>query len=139
VKLAATTGYNEEMTRIVLDAAAAQGFTPDAWRCAAQVKQGRPAPWMIFQLLEELDVYPPAAVVKVGDTVADMEAARNAGVWAIGVVKTGNMLGLSEAEAKALGPDELEHLLAAGRARLSAAGAHHVVDSFADAAALLAP
>ena len=44
IKVAATTGYNEEMLAIVLDAAKSQGFTPDIAFSAAQVPAGRPAP-----------------------------------------------------------------------------------------------
>lgn len=45
---------------------------------------GKPAPDMILQALSETGVAPRAAVM-IGDTTYDMEMARNAGVWAIGV------------------------------------------------------
>ena len=51
---------------------------PDVWVAADQVPQGRPWPWMIFKNMQELGVCPPSAVVKIGDTVADMEEAINA-------------------------------------------------------------
>jgi phosphonoacetaldehyde hydrolase len=129
IKVAATTGYNEEMTRIVLDAAARQGLEPDCAVCAAQVPRGRPAPWLIYRSMEHLNVYPPAAVVKIGDTIADIEAGLNAGVWTIGVVKTGNMLGLPLPEVQALSGEELRDRLERQTQRMYAAGAHWVVEA----------
>ena len=132
IAVAATTGYNREMTDLVLAAAAPQGFVPDWSCCAAEVPAGRPAPWMVFACMQQANVYPPAAVVKVGDTVADVAEGLNAGVWSIGVARTGNMLGLSATEAAALPVPELEHRLQAARAALAGAGAHAVIDGVAD-------
>jgi len=132
VRIAATTGYNREMMKIVLDGASAQGFIPDAAVCASDVPRGRPAPWMIFRSLEELGVYPPEASVKIGDTLPDVEAGLNAGVWTIGVVRTGNMLGLGEAAAASLPAEELRSRLQSAREEFFKAGTHYVLDSIAD-------
>jgi phosphonoacetaldehyde hydrolase len=132
VRIAANTGYNREMTEIVLREAQRQGFVPDAAACATDVPKGRPAPWMIFALMQRLDVFPPAAVVKIGDTVPDIEEGLNAGAWTVGVARTGNLIGLTEAEIAALPATRLESLLQAARGRLRRAGAHYVIDSIAD-------
>lgn len=65
--------------------AAAQGYAPDCIVTPDQVGKGRPHPWMIFENLRCLDVYPPGACVKVGDTECDMQEALNAGLSAVGV------------------------------------------------------
>lgn len=130
IRIGVSTGYNDEMLRIVLEKAAEGGFVPDAAICATNVSRGRPAPWMNLSLMEKLDAYPPAAVVCVGDTVADVEAARNAGVWTVGVTRTGNCVGLTEQELNALPPSELKQRIAAAEETLKNAGAHFVVDSF---------
>lgn len=132
IRIGVSTGYNNQMLQIVLEKAAEGGFVPDAAICAADVPKGRPAPWMIFRLMEALDVYPSAAVVKIGDTIADIEDGLNAGVWTIGVTRTGNLVGLTEAELDALAPDERAQRIVQAGERLLAAGAHCVVDSFAD-------
>lgn len=137
VKVAATTGYNKEMTTVVMAGARRQGFDPDTVVCASDVAAGRPAPWMIFRAMEQTGVWPPAAVVAVGDTIADIEAARNAGVWAVGVTATGNMLGLSRAAHDALNPADRAARLAAARTALLAAGAHAAIDGIGDLPALL--
>ena len=137
VKLAVTTGYDTAMMQIVLDGAARQGFVPDAAICASDVAAGRPAPWMIYRAMEACAVWPPTAVAAVGDTIADIEAAVNAGVRAVGVTATGNMLGLARAEHDALAPAERAERLAVAAERMRAAGADAVIESVADLPALL--
>ena len=48
---------------------------------------------MCFACLNALGVYPPAHCVKIGDTPSDIEEGRNAGMWTIAVVDTGNEAG----------------------------------------------
>ncbi|MEO2088963.1 MAG: phosphonoacetaldehyde hydrolase [Gemmataceae bacterium] len=135
IKIAATTGYFREAAEVVYAAAREQGFVPDFAICADEVPQGRPAPWMIFRAMEATGVYPPEAVVKVGDTVIDIEDGRNAGVWSVGVVDSSNEMGLSEAEFAALTPGERDRLRAAVRSRFTAASADAVIHTLADLAA----
>jgi len=132
IAVAVTTGYDAAMTAVVLEAARRQGFVPAAAVCAAEVAAGRPAPWMIYRAMEKTGIWPPAAVVAVGDTLADIEAARNAGVWAVGVTATGNMLGLSHAEHDALEAGHRADLLMAAGERMLSAGAHAVISGIGD-------
>ncbi|MCE9613839.1 MAG: phosphonoacetaldehyde hydrolase [Lentisphaerae bacterium] len=132
IPVAVTTGYSRAMMDIVLPAAAAQGFIPAAGFAASDVPDGRPAPWMIFRCMETLGVFPPAAVINVGDTLADVEAGLNAGCWTVGVAGTGNEVGLSRTEFEALRPAHARQLLAKARRSLRRAGAHLVVDGFAE-------
>ena len=137
IAVAVTTGYDAAMMAVVLAAAGRQGFVPDSAVCAAEVAAGRPAPWMIFRAMEKSGVWPPAAVVAVGDTLADIEAARNAGVWAVGVTATGNMLGLTRPEHDALAPGHRADLLKAAAEQMHAAGAHAVIEGIGDLPAIL--
>jgi phosphonoacetaldehyde hydrolase len=132
IPFATTTGYFKEAAEIVLDGAAARGFCPHAAVCASEVPEGRPAPWMIYRCMEILDVYPPEQVVHIGDTAVDVASGRNAGVWSIGVVASGNELGLSHDEIRRLEGPLLLQRLKQGRQALIAAGAHYVIDTVAD-------
>jgi len=138
VKIAGTTGYFRAAADAVLAAAKRQGYSPDFSICADDVPAGRPAPWMIFRCMEATDVYPPAAVLKVGDTIIDIEDGRNAGCWSVGVVDSSNELGLSAAEFAALAEDEKELRRTEVAHRYTAAGAHAIIDSLAELPALLA-
>ncbi len=132
IKIAATTGYFHEAAAVVLDSGRRQGYSPDFAICADDVPAGRPAPWMIFRCLEALNVYPPSAVVKVGDTVIDIEDGLNAGCWSVGVIDSSNEMGLSEAEWNALAPAEKESRRERVRVRYSAAGAHACLNTLGE-------
>ncbi len=137
IKIAATTGYFLAAAEVVLDAGRRQGYAPDFAICADDVPAGRPAPWMIFRCMEALGVYPPAAVVKVGDTSVDIEDGCNAGCWSVGVVDSGNEVGLSAAEFAALRPDERAVLRARAHSLFNRDGAHAVVNELAELLALV--
>jgi phosphonoacetaldehyde hydrolase len=80
----------------------------------------------------KLGVYPPESVVKIGDTIPDIDEGLNAGAWTIGVTLTGNEIGLTEKEVDALKPGALALKLEQVRGRMAAAGAHGVVDGVWD-------
>jgi phosphonoacetaldehyde hydrolase len=138
ILLGATTGYFRAAAERVYEAAREQGFSPECTVCAEDVHEGRPAPWMVFRVMEELGVYPPAAVVKVGDTVPDIQEGLNAGVWSVGVTRAGSDIGCTEEEWGALDRGEQQVRLARARLKLLAAGAHAVVESLAELPALVA-
>ena len=71
------------------------------------------------------------ALVKVGDTLADIAEGLNAGMWTIGVAQTGNEVGLTEKEFAGLDPEARRTRLNLAYQRMFQAGAHYVVDSIA--------
>lgn len=132
IKIATTTGYFKNAAEIVYKKALQQGYSPDANLCAEDVPQGRPAPWMIFQHMQTLNVYPPAHVLKLGDTIPDIEEGRNAGAWSVGVSLTGSEVGLSEEEVRGLSAEERKKRHEIVAAKFQDAGAHYVMESVAD-------
>lgn len=132
IRIGTSTGYSRRLTEIVATEARRRGFVPDAVVCADDVSAGRPAPWMCFENMKRLDVWPPKACVVVDDTIPGIVAGLNAGMWSVGVVKTGNEIGLSEAELRLLPPLEIAKRVAHGSQRLLGAGAHFTVDGVAD-------
>jgi phosphonoacetaldehyde hydrolase len=133
----ATTGYFREAAQRVYRCAAQQGYRPDHCVCAEEVPAGRPAPWMIFRIMEALEVFPPSAVVKVGDTVPDIGEGLSAGVWCVGVTRSSSEVGCTVQEWAVLPQPERQSRLASCRAQLLGAGAHAVVDTLAALPALL--
>lgn len=79
VRLALNTGFDRDITQILLDALKWREVA-DAVICGDDVKQGRPAPYMIFRAMELTGTTDVRAVLNVGDTVSDLQAAHNAGV-----------------------------------------------------------
>jgi phosphonoacetaldehyde hydrolase len=137
LKIGATTGYSRAMLDYIAGQAKAQGYVPDCALSPDDVGGGRPMPWMCYELAVRLRVYPMWSLVKVGDTEADIAEGRNAGMWTIGVGRTGNEVGLSEREWSDLAPDRQNALAAVARDHLRASGADYVIDAVADADAVL--
>ena len=137
LKIGTTTGYNRAMLDYLLARAAAQGFVPDSALCPDDVPAGRPLPWMCYLTAIRLEAYPLDAFVKIGDTPADIEEGRNAGMWAIGVTRTGNEAGVTQAEWAQLSGGDREELLNSARRRLERAGAHYTAPSVAECDSIL--
>ncbi len=132
LKIGSTTGYTRELLDIVARAAAEQGYEPDCALGVEDAPQGRPAPFLIYECALRMSVYPLWAMVKVDDTPVGIEAGRNAGCWTIGVTRTGNCVGLSQAEWHSLSAADQAQKLAAAEKTLRGAGAHAIVESVAD-------
>lgn len=132
IRIGTSTGYTAPMMAVLVPEAAKRGYRPDAAICASDVPAGRPYPWMCYRNAMELGVYPMAAMIKVGDTISDIQEGRNAGMWTVGVTRSGNEMGLSEAEVDALDPAERERRLSEIERRFRDAGAHFAIDGVWD-------
>lgn len=96
VRIALTTGFQKSIAETVLEAcgwgvAGTNGesgvrFVVDALVTSDTVVAGRPAPYLIHHAMELTGVTSVDEVVSAGDTVADLQAAANAGVRGIGVL-----------------------------------------------------
>lgn len=137
ILIGTSTGYPRAVAQPVIDAAAKQGYQPDSNVCADEVPQARPAPWMIYRNMERLGVFPPSAVLKVGDTVPDIQAGVNAGVRTVGITQTGSEVGLTEAEFAALDPVAADDLIKKAEQVFMNAGANHVLRSVAELPGLI--
>ncbi len=132
LKIGTTTGYPRAVMAVVAAEAAAQGYRPDCIIAAEDAPLGRPSPFPAFAALARLGVYPVETVVKIGDTVVDIEEGRNGGMWSVGITVTGNEVGLTEEAWAALAEAERAAMRESAAAKLRSAGAHAVVDSIAD-------
>jgi phosphonoacetaldehyde hydrolase len=83
---------------------------------------------MIYANIIRLDMGMPEQVVKIGDTLSDIQEGRNAGVWTIGVLKGSSMLGLSEKEASIMTELELSRKMDEARKAYIQSGAHDVIE-----------
>jgi phosphonoacetaldehyde hydrolase len=137
LRIGSTTGYTAPLMERLAPAAAQQGYAPEFWVASDQVPHGRPWPWMIFKNMEHLKIYPPSAIVKVGDTVADVAEANNAGVWAVAVAESSSLVGKSESDLAALSTRERQRLIRMAARKLALAGAHFVIENLSELAATL--
>lgn len=132
IKIGSSTGYTRAIMDVVQPLAREQGLVVDTVLTASDDCPGRPQPWMIYRNCERLGVYPMRNVVKVDDTLVGIEAAINAGCWAVGVVGSGNLMGLPRDEYDSLGTDDRKDKQIAIEQELLAAGAHLTVETVAD-------
>jgi phosphonoacetaldehyde hydrolase len=132
IAIGTSTGYTQELMDVVVPLARSQGFIPDSVVCASDVSPGRPAPWMCFENARRLGIYPMEAIVKVDDTTVGIEAGLNAGMWTVGISRSGNLVGLSEDELNQLAPDEQEKKVRTATEELLRSGAHMVIETIAD-------
>ena len=88
ILVATTTGFYREVSELVLRKAGWQN-TFAANVSSSDVHAGRPAPDMIFRVMEAAGIRNPDTVVNVGDTPLDLQAGKNAGVRGVIGVLTG--------------------------------------------------
>lgn len=79
---------------------------------------------MIFLKAIRLQIDRLASIVKIADTISDIEEGLNAGGWTIGATRTGNLVGMTANDFAALPSDEQGRGLEHARATLLNAGAH---------------
>ena len=133
LKIGSTTGYTRPMLDFLISLAKAQGFAPDCALCPQDVPGGgRPAPWMCYLNAVRLQAGPLWTMVKIGDTPSDIQEGRNAGMWTIGITRTGNEVGLTAAEWEAASARQRSDALAKAAVRLCDAGAHYLLESVGD-------
>jgi len=132
IKVGSTTGYTREMIDIVASQAREHGYKSDSIVTSDEVPSGRPYPWMCYQTAINLEVYPFEQMVKVGDTVTDIEEGVNAGMWSVGILKGGSELGLSEQEVKEMDAETLAEKMKDAAGRFKQAGAHFVIEDIAE-------
>jgi len=100
VRVALITGFDRDITSLLLEALGWSNDVVDAVVTGDDVRAGRPAPYLIFHAMEATNVTAVADVAAVGDTALDLETGHNAGVgWNIGVLS-----GAHDRERLARGP-----------------------------------
>ncbi len=106
-KMGSTTGFNDAMMALVVPSARAQGYEPDYWVTPDSTDgKGRPYPYMIFLNMMHFGWSETGKVLKVGDTVADIEEGKHAGCKTAGIVVGSSVMGLTRAEYEALSEEE---------------------------------
>jgi phosphonatase-like hydrolase len=90
ILIALTTGFYRRVTDLILEAVGWDRRWIQASICSDEVRQGRPAPYLIFHAMEETGIGNVKRVIKVGDTALDLEAGTNAGLRGVVGVLTGS-------------------------------------------------
>lgn len=79
IKIVLNTGYNRETAMLLLDKLKwEEGKQYDALITASDVEKGRPAADMIFKAMELFNITNAQEVVKIGDSIIDIEEGKTA-------------------------------------------------------------
>jgi len=136
LKVGSTTGFTKVMVDILLADAKKQGYEPDSSVAGDQVKNNmgfRPAPFMIYENIVQLGVWPIQSVIKVDDTVSGVGEGLSAGCWSVGVCGLSNYTDVdSNEEWAVMSAEEKAKRVAASREMLRTSGAHYVCDSIVE-------
>ncbi len=132
IKVGSSTGYTPTMMTEVARRAHAQGYEPATILCAGDTSEGRPAPFMLWQAMINLGVWPARACVAVDDAPVGIHAGREAGMWTVGLAGSGNELGLDAEAYSALSEAERRTKLAKAAEAFVVARADVVIATVAD-------
>jgi phosphonoacetaldehyde hydrolase len=133
LKIGSTTGFTKVMVDVLLDNAKKQGYVPDSSVAGDEVGNNmgfRPAPFMIYQNLENLGIFPIQSVVKVDDTVSGVGEGINAGCWTVGIYGLSNYTNINTLEEwDKLSSIEKEERRKNSKAKLMSSNAHYVIET----------
>jgi len=131
MKIGMTTGFTRPMADILLKEMKEQGFEPDVNVTGDEVEHGaRPGPFMVYENLDRLGIFPISSVVKVDDTVGGVGEGLNAGCWTVGLSRYSNYMNINSYEEETkMTSYEIQLCNNESRKKLEEAGAHYVVDS----------
>ncbi|WP_221410439.1 phosphonoacetaldehyde hydrolase [Apibacter muscae] len=132
ILIGSTTGYTQALMDIVRPEAEKKGYYVDHLVTPNDVPAGRPAPYMIYKNMIDLAIPSVEQVVKVGDTIADIQEGINAKVKSVGIIVGSNEMGLTELEYNQLPDSEKEILKNKVRERMLNAGADAVLDNITE-------
>jgi phosphonatase-like hydrolase len=88
IKKALNTGFYRRVTEIIVDKLGWRDRV-DAIVCGDDVREGRPAPYMIHEAMQRCGTQSVETVIVVGDTPSDMLAGKNSGARVVVGVTSG--------------------------------------------------
>ncbi|MGY2314158.1 phosphonoacetaldehyde hydrolase [Pseudomonas sp. SDO5522_S412] len=137
LKIGSCSGYPAVVMAKVVELARQNGYVADHVVATDEVPNGRPHPAQALANVIALGVSDVAACVKVDDTWPGILEGRSAGMWTVALTCSGNALGLTYEQYKALPAAEL----ALERARITqmfeGSRPHYLIDTIVELSAVI--
>ena len=137
LKIGSCSGYPAVVMEKVVELARRNGYVADHVVATDEVPNGRPHPAQALANVIALGIDDVAACVKVDDTWPGILEGRSAGMWTVALTCSGNALGLTYDQFKALPAEKL----AQERARISqmfeGSRPHYMIDTIAELPAVI--
>ncbi|WIF68401.1 phosphonoacetaldehyde hydrolase [Metapseudomonas otitidis] len=132
LKIGSCSGYPKAVMDKVVELARGNGYVADHVVATDEVPNGRPHPAQALANVIALGIEDVAACVKVDDTWPGILEGRRAGMWTVALTCSGNALGLTWDQFKALSPTELEQARQRIGQLFEGARPHYLIDTIAD-------
>jgi phosphonoacetaldehyde hydrolase len=137
LKIGSCSGYPAVVMAKVVELARQNGYVADHVVATDEVPNGRPYPAQALANVIALGISDVAACVKVDDTWPGILEGRSAGMWTVALTCSGNALGLTYEQYKALPAAEL----ALERARITqmfeGSRPHYLIDTIVELPAVI--
>lgn len=82
--------------------------------------------------MTEFEIDDPAKVIKIGDTIVDIEEGKNAGVKTVGIIEGSSLMGLTEEEFVNMTKDEQTDARAYVEREFDSVDADYVINSLSE-------
>ena len=132
IKIGSCSGYPAQVMAKVVELAATNGYIADHVVATDEVPNGRPWPAQALANVIALGIDDVAACVKIDDTVPGILEGRRAGMWTVALVCSGNALGLTHEQYKALDPATLASERTRIHALFAGSRPHYLIDTISD-------
>ena len=132
IKIGSCSGYPAQVMAKVVELAATRGYTADHVVATDQVPNGRPWPAQALANVIALGVDDVGACVKVDDTVPGILEGRRAGMWTVALVCSGNALGLTYEQYRALDTTTLASERTRIHSLFEGSRPHYLIDTLSD-------
>ena len=132
LKIGSCSGYPAQVMAKVVELAATNGYTADHVVATDDVPNGRPWPAQALANVIALGIDDVGACVKVDDTVPGILEGRRAGMWTVALVCSGNALGLTYEQYRALDPATLASERTRIHSLFEGSRPHYLIDTLSD-------
>ncbi|MCO7563966.1 phosphonoacetaldehyde hydrolase [Pseudomonas sp. S 311-6] len=138
LKIGSCSGYPAVVMEKVVALAERNGYVADHVVATDEVPNGRPHPAQALANVIALGIDDVAACVKVDDTWPGILEGRRAGMWTVALTCSGNALGLTYEQYKALPADTLEQERQRIGQMFEGSRPHYLIDTIAELPAVIA-
>ncbi|WP_259754469.1 phosphonoacetaldehyde hydrolase [Pseudomonas sp. GCEP-101] len=132
LKVGSCSGYPAVVMEKVVALAKTNGYVADHVVATDEVPNGRPHPAQALANVIALGISDVAACVKVDDTWPGILEGRSAGMWTVALTCSGNALGLTYEQYKALPAQKLEQERRRIGQMFEGSRPHYLIDTIAE-------
>ncbi|MFS2124512.1 phosphonoacetaldehyde hydrolase [Pseudomonas sp. Pseusp97] len=138
LKIGSCSGYPAVVMEKVVALAKTNGYVADHVVATDEVPNGRPHPAQALANVIALGINDVAACVKVDDTWPGILEGRSAGMWTVALTCSGNALGLTYEQYKALPAEKLELERRRIGQMFEGSRPHYLIDTIVELPAVIA-